>query len=283
MYDVSKIREDFPIFKNRINNRPIIYLDSAASAQKPKCMIDKIVNIYQNSYANVHRSMYDLAEAITIEYENARHCVAEFISADKNEIVFTRNATEAINLVASSWAEKNLNKDDEILICKKYHSNKELFLNKFNNPLHITLDVDKDVFINKITDDKVINITGESGSGKSFYTNKYINNDDYIVIDTDLVFSDKDTDYIIRELDEFAKLLNGEKNEMPTSNYGMEIISAPQEISFSASSCITGRGFSSLCDENRFTYPDRRSKSSLFRRRVKYPFRKKSVPAPQPK
>ena len=121
MYDVSKIREDFPIFKNRINNRPIIYLDSAASAQKPKCMIDKIVNIYQNSYANVHRSMYDLAETITTEYENARHCVAEFISADTNEIVFTRNATEAINLVASSWAEKNLNKDDEILISEAEH------------------------------------------------------------------------------------------------------------------------------------------------------------------
>lgn len=121
MYDISKIREDFPIFKNQINNKQIIYLDSAASAQKPKCMIDKIVNIYQNSYANVHRSIYDLAETITIEYENSRHCIAEFINADKNEIVFTRNATESINLIASSWAEKNLNKDDEILISEAEH------------------------------------------------------------------------------------------------------------------------------------------------------------------
>ena len=126
-----------------------------------------------------------------------------------NEVEITDIFTSAADINIGSWRimeklgfeyigddKSTYYKDDKILICKKYHSNKELFLNKFNNPLHITLDVDKDVFINKITDDKVINITGESGSGKSFYTNKYINNYDYIVIDTDLVFSDKDTDNI---------------------------------------------------------------------------------------
>ena len=121
MYDVYKIREDFPIFKNQINNKQFVYLDSAASAQKPQCVIDKIVNIYTNTYANVHRGMCDLAEAITTEYENARDVIAAFVNAKSTEIVFTRNATESINLVASSWGEQNLKENDEIVISQAEH------------------------------------------------------------------------------------------------------------------------------------------------------------------
>ncbi|MBQ8870078.1 MAG: SufS family cysteine desulfurase [Alphaproteobacteria bacterium] len=121
MYDVYKIRQDFPIFAKKINNKPIVYLDSAASSQKPHCVINKIVDIYQDSYANVHRGLYDLSENITYEYENARKIVANFINANSKEIVFTRNATESINLVASSWAGYYLKQDDEIVITEAEH------------------------------------------------------------------------------------------------------------------------------------------------------------------
>ena len=121
MYDVEKIRNDFPILSKKINNKPIVYLDSAASAQKPQCMLDKIINVYQNFYANVHRGMYDLAEEITLEYETSRNQIAKFINADTNEIIFTRNATESINLIASSWAEENLKEADEVLISEAEH------------------------------------------------------------------------------------------------------------------------------------------------------------------
>ena len=121
MYNVYEIRKDFKIFEKQINNKPIVYLDSAASAQKPQCVIDKIVDIYQNTYANVHRGMYDLSESITIEYENARKTVADFINSSADEIVFTRNATESINMVASSWAEHYLSKNDEIVVTEAEH------------------------------------------------------------------------------------------------------------------------------------------------------------------
>lgn len=122
MYDVEKIREDFPVFANSLNGKPIVYLDTAASAQKPQCVIDKIANIYAHSYANVHRGNYALAEMMTQEYEAARETVASFIgAAESSEVVFTRGATESINLVASSWAENNLKEGDEILVSQAEH------------------------------------------------------------------------------------------------------------------------------------------------------------------
>ena len=121
MFDVYKIRDDFDIFQNKINNKNIVYLDSAASAQKPHCVIEKMSYIYKNFYANVHRGMYDISEQITAEYENARQIVANFIGASNKEVVFTRNATESINLVAATWAETNLNVGDEILVSEAEH------------------------------------------------------------------------------------------------------------------------------------------------------------------
>ena len=122
MYDVEKIRKDFPILSQIQNGKPLIYLDTAATAQKPECVIEKIGEIYRTSYANVHRGDYLLAESVTEEYESARDCVQKFINAKKtSEIVFTRNATEAINLVAASWGENNLKKGDVILLSEAEH------------------------------------------------------------------------------------------------------------------------------------------------------------------
>lgn len=122
MYDVEKIRKDFPVLTQVQNGKPLIYLDTAATAQKPKAVIDKICEIYATSYANVHRGDYLLAEKVTEEYENARASVQKFVGAKKtSEIVFTRNATEAINLVAASWGENNLKTGDVILVSEAEH------------------------------------------------------------------------------------------------------------------------------------------------------------------
>ena len=121
MYDIEKIREDFPALSDTFDGKPNIYLDTAASAQKPQCVIDKICRIYTHTYANVHRGTYALATAITQEYEQARQVIASFIKAKSCEIIFTRNATESINLVAASWAEQNLKENDEILVSEAEH------------------------------------------------------------------------------------------------------------------------------------------------------------------
>lgn len=125
MYDVRKIRKDFPIFEVEVNKKPNTFLDSGASAQKPKSVIDAMVDIYTKEYANVHRGSYFLSEEITQKYENARHTVQKFLNADKSdEIVFTRNATESINLVASTWGKKFLSKIDEVIISElEHHAN----------------------------------------------------------------------------------------------------------------------------------------------------------------
>ena len=122
MYDIEKIRKDFPILSGEINGKPNTFLDSAASAQKPKAVIDKMMQIYSNEYSNVHRGSYFLSEEITSEYEKSRSIVRKFLNAHKDsEIVFTRNATEAINLVASTWGRKFLTKIDEVLISEAEH------------------------------------------------------------------------------------------------------------------------------------------------------------------
>lgn len=125
MYNVEKIRKDFPIFDIKVNNKPNTFLDSGASAQKPQCVIDCMMDIYLKEYANVHRGSYFLSEEITYKYEQARKTVQKFLNAAKaDEIVFTRNATEAINLVASTWGKKFLSKIDEVIITElEHHAN----------------------------------------------------------------------------------------------------------------------------------------------------------------
>src|SRR5271165_1317222 len=124
-YDVDRVREDFPALAMQIYGKPLVYLDNAASAQKPKAVLDRIMQAYTSEYANVHRGLHYLANAATEAYEGARAKVAKFLNARRNEeIVFTRNVTEAINLVASSWGEPNLKAGDEIVLSiMEHHSN----------------------------------------------------------------------------------------------------------------------------------------------------------------
>lgn len=123
--DIYKIRADFPILSREVYGRPLIYLDNAATTQKPLCVIDKITGMYSTLNANVHRGVHFLSQAATDEHEAARRTVARFIhAASENEIVFTRGATESINLVASSFCRTFCREGDEILItAMEHHSN----------------------------------------------------------------------------------------------------------------------------------------------------------------
>ena len=124
-YDVEKIRADFPALSLTVHGKPLVFLDSAASAQKPLCVLDAIYRQYQTEYANVHRGMYELSEKATLNFEQARKKVQHFIhAASDKEIVFTRGATDSINLVAYTWGAANLKADDEIILSQaEHHSN----------------------------------------------------------------------------------------------------------------------------------------------------------------
>src|ERR687885_2216650 len=124
--DISKIRQDFPILKRKVNgNKTLVYLDNAATTQKPLSVINAIYDYYMNYNSNIHRAVHQLAEEATFEYEKTREKVAKFINArSTDEIIFTRNATEAINLISYSWGRSNINKNDEIVITEiEHHSN----------------------------------------------------------------------------------------------------------------------------------------------------------------
>jgi cysteine desulfurase / selenocysteine lyase len=124
-YDVMRVRDDFPALAQKIYGKPLVYLDNAASAQKPLAVLERMERAYKTEYANVHRGLHYLANAATEAYEGARAKVAKFLNAARpEEIVFTRNVTEAINLVASSWGEPNIGKGDEIVLSiMEHHSN----------------------------------------------------------------------------------------------------------------------------------------------------------------
>jgi cysteine desulfurase/selenocysteine lyase len=124
-YDVARVREDFPALALKIYGKQLVYLDNAASAQKPNAVLQRMTDAYHSEYANVHRGLHYLANAATEAYEGARAKVAKFVNARRNEeIIFTRNVTEAINLVASSWGEPNIKEGDEIVLTiMEHHSN----------------------------------------------------------------------------------------------------------------------------------------------------------------
>jgi len=124
-YDVNRIREDFPILKMQVYGKPLVYLDNAASAQKPKAVLDRIQQAYTCEYANVHRGLHYLANVATEGYEGAREKVRAFLNAGRSEeIIFTRNATEAINLVAYTFARERIKAGDEIVLSiMEHHSN----------------------------------------------------------------------------------------------------------------------------------------------------------------
>lgn len=122
---MKDIKKDFPILNRKINGNPLVYLDNAATSQKPKQVIDAISDYYSNYNANVHRGIHTLSEEATKLYEDSRKKIAEFIGASHpEEIIFTKGATESLNRVAFSWGLKNLNKDDVILLGDfEHHSN----------------------------------------------------------------------------------------------------------------------------------------------------------------
>jgi len=125
MFNVTKIREDFPILKQLVYNKPLVYLDNAATTQKPKSVIDDVVKYYYEENSNIHRGVHFLSQQATLAFENARNYIKDYINAANNyEIIFTRGTTESINLVASSFGKKFINKDDEIIIsAMEHHAN----------------------------------------------------------------------------------------------------------------------------------------------------------------
>jgi cysteine desulfurase / selenocysteine lyase len=124
-YDVNRIREDFPALALQVYGKPLVYLDNAASAQKPRAVLDRLEHAYTAEYSNVHRGLHYLANAATEAYEGAREKVRAFLNAEKpQEIIFTRNATEAINLVAYTFGVEHVRAGDEIVLSiLEHHSN----------------------------------------------------------------------------------------------------------------------------------------------------------------
>ena len=125
MVDFGKLRDDFPILNEQVNGKPLCYLDSAASAQKPQMVLDALQQAYAKTYANVHRGLHHLSEASTDAYESVRTKVATLINANTpNEVIFTSGATMSLNLIAQSWGGQNLRSGDEILITiAEHHAN----------------------------------------------------------------------------------------------------------------------------------------------------------------
>lgn len=126
MYDIEAVRKDFPILSRQVHGKPLVYLDNAATTQKPRLVIDELVRYYETYNANVHRGVHTLSEEATDAYEKAREKVNRFIKSQygPESIVFVRNTTEAINLVANAWGRKNLQPGDEVLISViEHHSN----------------------------------------------------------------------------------------------------------------------------------------------------------------
>jgi cysteine desulfurase / selenocysteine lyase len=123
--DAQKLRADFPIFEQKIHGKPLAYLDSAVTSQKPRQMLDAMRTFYETSYANVHRGVYTLSERATAEFEQARQKVAGFVNAPSaREVIFTRQATEALNLVAYAWGLNNLGPGDVVVVTElEHHSN----------------------------------------------------------------------------------------------------------------------------------------------------------------
>src|SRR3989338_5521033 len=123
--NIEKIKADFPILKTKVNGKRLVYLDNTATSQKPKAVIDALIDYYQNYNANIHRGVHTLSEKASAKYENVRVKVAKFINAkNPEEIVFTRGTTESLNLVAHSWGLSNLEAGDEVVTTEmEHHSN----------------------------------------------------------------------------------------------------------------------------------------------------------------
>lgn len=164
-FDVQRIRQDFPILSQPQHGKPLVFLDSGASAQKPRAVIDAMTRCMETAYANVHRGAYRLSEVATDAYEAARGAVARFINApDAREVVFTRNSTEAINLVAHSWGRGVMRPDQAVLISElEHHANIvpwQMLRDERGNPLRVCCvtdagELDMEDLAAKLADGKV--------------------------------------------------------------------------------------------------------------------------------
>src|SRR3954447_16930564 len=124
-FDVERIREDFPVLKQTIHGKPLVYLDSAATAQKPFAVIEAIRKFHEVDCANIHRGVHELSQRSTAAYEETRTKARRFLNSKrKDELIFVRGTTEAINLVASTWGRKQVKEGDEIIVsAMEHHSN----------------------------------------------------------------------------------------------------------------------------------------------------------------
>lgn len=164
-FDVQRIRQDFPILSQPQHGKPLVFLDSGASAQKPRAVIEAMTRCMETAYANVHRGAYRLSEVATDAYEAARGAVARFINApDAREVVFTRNSTEAINLVAHSWGRGVMRPDQAVLISElEHHANIvpwQMLRDDRGNPLRVCRvtdsgELDMEDLTAKLADGKV--------------------------------------------------------------------------------------------------------------------------------
>src|SRR3954467_3089402 len=123
--EIETIRQDFPILYQKVHGHPLIYFDNAATSQKPRAVIQALVNYYERDNANVHRGIHELSNRASAAYEATRVRAASFLNArSEDEIIFTRGTTEGINLVAASWARNQLKKGDRVLLTEmEHHSN----------------------------------------------------------------------------------------------------------------------------------------------------------------
>lgn len=173
--DPMVIRKDFPILSTMVNNHPLVYLDNAATTQKPQVVLDALIDYYLHYNANVHRGVHHLSQQATIAFENVREKIRQFINAgSSHEIIYTRGTTESINLVASTWGRQNIKAGDEILISEiEHHSNivpwqmlcedKKAILKVI--PIHENGTLDMDAFYRMLTDKvKLLAITHVSNT-----------------------------------------------------------------------------------------------------------------------
>ena len=125
MFDVLKMRKEFPILDRKVNDKPLVYLDNGASSQKPRSVIEAVRNCYENEYSNVHRGLHFLSNLATEKFEAVREKTMNFLGASHHEeIIFTSGSTEALNLVSYAWANQNLKSGDEIILSTlEHHAN----------------------------------------------------------------------------------------------------------------------------------------------------------------
>lgn len=163
--DVQQVRSDFPTLQRDVNGEPLAYLDNAATSQKPRCVIKAVKKFYERHNSNVHRCVHQLATEATEIYDEAHETVAEFIGAEPGEVIFTKNATESLNIVAYSYAADNLSEEDEILITEMEHHSMVVPLQRAAEETGAELkyvdvddngELDMEDFYNKLSDDTAL-------------------------------------------------------------------------------------------------------------------------------